>query len=196
MSNKSLVAKPNEINNEALTPLDEAIKIGDYIAKSRMFPEITDQAKAIVAILAGRELGVPPLAAVRGIHVIKGKVEIGAGLLAALIKQSNRYAYKIIKSDDMECLLVWSENIGGTWIAVGETKFTITDAKRAKLIKPDSNWEKFPRAMLFARAISEGQKKYCPDIGMGALYTPGEIPLDDEVIDITPAPTGVVIEMP
>jgi hypothetical protein len=188
MSNQSLIRKPLE-NSEMVTSLDDAIRIGDIVAKSKMFPEVTDQAKAVVAILAGRELGIAPMASLRGIHVIKGKVEVGAGLLAAMIKASGKYNYKVAtlpENEEKECLLLWSENIGGTWTLVGHSKFTIEDARRAKLIKPDSNWEKFPRAMLFARALTEGQRKHCPDIAIGAVYAEGEIPRDDDAIDLPP----------
>ena len=187
MSNQALIRKPFEDNDMMARDLNEAMKIGEIVAKSRMFPEVTDQAKAVVAILAGRELGIPPMASLRNIHVVKGKVEIGASLLAAMIRQSGKYNYKVVKSEDDECVLLWSENIGGAWTVHGQSKFTMADAKRAKLIKPDSNWEKFPRAMLFARAMTEGQKKYCPDIGIGAVYAPGEIS-ESDVIDITPEP--------
>jgi hypothetical protein len=190
MSNQSLIRKSFGINNdEMVTSLEDAIKIGEIVAKSRMFPEVTDQAKAVVAILAGRELGIPPMASLRGIHVIKGKVEIGAGLLAAMIQQSGKYKYEIRtpeSEEEKQCLLLWSENIGGAWTVIGHSCFTLNDAKRAKLIKPDSQWEKYPRAMLFARALTEGQKKFCPEIGIGAVYTDGEIPIDD-VIEIPTA---------
>lgn len=175
-------------SDEMVTSLDDAIRVGEIVAKSKMFPEVTDQAKAVVAILAGRELGIAPMASLRGIHVIKGKVEVGAGLLAAMIKASDKYNYVVSKHDEQECILIWRENIGGAWTTVGDSKFTMADAKRAKLVKPDSNWEKFPRAMLFARALTEGQKLYCPNIGIGAIYAPGEIAETDDVIEIESEP--------
>jgi len=194
MSMQALIPKPPEDNGLMVKDLDEALRIGEIVAKSRMFPEVTDQAKAVVAILAGRELGIPPMASLRNIHVIKGKVEIGASLLAAMIRQSGKYDYKVVKSEDDECILLWSENIGGAWTIAGQSKFTMLDAKRAKLVKPDSNWEKFPRAMLFARALTEGQKKYCPDIGIGAVYAPGEVS-EVDAIDIMPEPR-IVTDIP
>lgn len=174
MSNTSLIAvKPLE-STELVKSLEDALSLGEIVAKSGMFPDVTTQAQAVVKILAGRELGVPAMAALRGIHVIKGKAEIGAGLLAAMVKASGRYDYRVQEHSDQSCLLSWYENGN----PVGVSEFTMADAKRAKLLKPDSNWEKFPKAMLFARALTAGQRAYAPDIAIGAVYAEGEIPSD------------------
>ena len=49
------------------------------------------------------------------------------------------------------------------------------DASAAGLTNKD-NWKKYPRNMLFARAISNGQKWYAPDVYNGVtVYTPDEM---------------------
>src|SRR5215813_14065232 len=108
MPNLALTAKPFPVDDMAT--LEEAMKIGQIVAQSKLFPEIQDQAKAVVAILAGRELGIPPMASLRGIHVIKGKVEVSAGLIAAMIRASGRYDYRIIETTEKICRLAWSRN--------------------------------------------------------------------------------------
>ncbi|MCX7689084.1 MAG: hypothetical protein N2045_14060, partial [Fimbriimonadales bacterium] len=56
------------------------------------------------------------------------------------------------------------------------------DAKRAGLIgKAGGNWEKYPRAMLRARVVSEGVRTVFPGVIVG-LYTP------EEVRDFEPVP--------
>ena len=72
------------------------------------------------------------------------------------------------------CTILFKELEEGKWVAVGESKFTIEDAKRAGLIKPDSAWLKYPRAMLFSRAISQGARLFCPD-AIGGIYTNEEM---------------------
>ncbi len=183
MSQTSLIAITP---NTAITSLEDTLKLSEIAVASGMFPAIQDQAKAAMIILAGREIGVPPMAALRGMFVVKGKAEFHAGLLAALIKQSGKYDYNVVEHDDTKCVLCWYENKKG----VGRSQFTIEDAKRAGLIKPDSNWQKFPKAMLFARALTSGQRVYCLDIGLGAVYSPGEISenaeMDESSILIVP----------
>ena len=42
------------------------------------------------------------------------------------------------------------------------------------------NWRKYPKNMLFARAISNGVKWHCPDVMNGQpVYTPDEMGLGD-----------------
>ena len=63
-----------------------------------------------------------------------------------------------------------------------------------------ANWKNHPKAMMFARAISNGVRTYCPDVFSGMLvYTPDElnaqVRADGTVIDVDPA-TGEVTNMP
>lgn len=63
-----------------------------------------------------------------------------------------------------------------------------------------ANWKNYPKAMMFARAISNGVRTYCPDVFSGMLvYTPDElnaqVRADGTVIDVDPA-TGEVTNMP
>jgi hypothetical protein len=54
--------------------------------------------------------------------------------------------------------------------AVFDSPFTMQDARKAGLIKPGSGWEKFPRAMLFSKAMSQGARAVCPEV-IGGVYT-------------------------
>ncbi|NBO17384.1 MAG: hypothetical protein EBV07_00610 [Proteobacteria bacterium] len=54
---------------------------------------------------------------------------------------------------------------------IGNSTFTIEDAKKAGT----KNTDKFPRNMLFARAMSNGVKWYTPDVFAGPVYVPEEM---------------------
>ena len=60
----------------------EIMSMGKAFAESGMFPDIKSAAQAVVKIQAGAEIGIPPFAAMSGIHIIQGKPTIGAGLIA------------------------------------------------------------------------------------------------------------------
>jgi hypothetical protein len=62
---------------------------------------------------------------------------------------------------------------------VGESTFTIDDARRAKLAARDV-WQKYPKDMLRSRAITRGARTYCPDVFNGAIYTAEEITAEIE----------------
>lgn len=172
------------MNELMVTSFNETMQLGDVLAKSGFFQDSADAAKAIVKILAGRELGFGPVASMTGINVIKGKVSLSANLIAAAIKRSGRYNYRVSKLDDTTCTIKFFEGKD----EIGESTFTMNDAKAAGLAT--DNWRKFPRNMLFARAISNGAKWYCPDLSGGPLYTPDEL---GATID---GDTGEVIELP
>lgn len=133
-------------------------------------------AQAAVKIQAGMELGIPPFASMRGVNVIQGSVALSANLMAALVKKSGRYKYRVTVSSDERCLLTWFEREGSEWEQVGTSDFTIEEARNAGLVRGGSGWTKFPADMLFARALSRGFRRYCPDLGSGvAVYVEGEI---------------------
>ena len=158
----------------------------EMFASSGLFNDVKGMAQCFVKICAGRELGMPPFASMSGIHLISGKVSLGGGLIAAAIKRSGRYSYRISKNDAIECAIQFREMIGGQWEDIGQYSFTIIEAKQAGLLS-NPTWLKYPKAMLFNRAISGGARQHCPDIFGGPIYTPEELGADvDEHGDLAP----------
>ena len=145
----------------------EIMSIGKAFAESGMFPDIKSAAQAIVKIQAGAELGIAPFAAMSGIHIISGKPTIGAGVMAAMVKASGKYNYRVIAQTDKVCSIDYYEGAE----MIGTSTFTIEDAKKAGT----KNTDKFPRNMLFARAMSNGVKWYTPDVFAGPVYVPEEM---------------------
>jgi len=148
-------------------PINELMNMAKAFAESGMFADTKSAAQAIVKIQAGQEIGIPPFAAMTGIHIIQGKPTIGAGLIASRVKGSGKYDYKVIEASEKICSIDFYQ----AKEKIGNSTFTIEDAKKA-LTK---NIDKFPKNMLFARAISNGVKWYCPDIFSGPVYVPEEM---------------------
>jgi hypothetical protein len=148
-------------------PIAELMNMAKAFAESGMFADTKSAAQAIVKIQAGQEIGIPPFAAMTGIHIIQGKPTIGAGLIASRVKGSGKYDYRVVEASEKVCSIDFYQ--GAT--KIGNSTFTIEDARKA-LTK---NIDKFPKNMLFARAISNGVKWYCPDIFSGPVYVPEEM---------------------
>jgi hypothetical protein len=89
----------------------EIMSIGKAFAESGMFPDIKSAAQAIVKIQAGAELGIAPFAAMSGIHIIKGKPTIGAGIMASMVKASGKYNYRVVEQTDKKCSIDFSQGI-------------------------------------------------------------------------------------
>jgi hypothetical protein len=174
--------------------------LGKVLASSGYFSDTRDAAQAIVRVLAGRELGIGPISAMTGVYIVKGRVAIGANLMAAAVKRSGKYNYVVKEMSDAVCNIAFTEHGKD----IGESVFTLADAKKAGT----QNLDKFPRNMLFARAMSNGVRWFCPDVFDTAVYTPDELRSDQaqgatyepappappvntvtgEVIDDTPPP--------
>jgi hypothetical protein len=147
-----------------------------------MFSDIKSAQQAVVKIMAGAEMGISPFAAMSGIHIIQGKPTIGAGLMAARVKGFGKYDYKVLEHSDKICSIEYLQNN----ISLGVSTFTIEDAKKAGT----KNIDRFPKNMLFARAMSNGVKWYTPDIYENPVYVP------EEMEQVTEDTTAQVIETP
>lgn len=181
---------------------DELQRAAIALQESGYFSDVKSKAQAIVKVMAGAELGLPPFASMTGIHIIQGKPVLGANVLATLVKNDPRYDYRIYQSTDNECALNWYE--GGK--EVGMSSFTIEEAKDAGLTGKD-NWKKYPSDMLFARAISRGARRFAPGIfGGSPVYTPdemgadvdeeGNVVIESVIVDANPTPESGLPEQP
>ncbi len=176
----------NEITK--YTSIDELARTAKMLALSGYFSTQGNMdvqvAQLATRILAGNELGFGPFASVNNIYIIKGKPVIGANLMASAVKMNPRYDYRVTRLSDNECVITYYQ--GGDLL--GTSSFTMDNAKKAGLTSKD-NWKKWPRNMLFARAMSNGVRLHCPDVFNGnAVYTEDELESEEwSVVDI-PAP--------
>lgn len=117
-----------------------------------------------------KSIGVSPLEALNGgMYFVQGKVELTAGMMNQLIRQRGHSITKDKKSDDTICILHGKRaDNGDTWVE----SFSIEDAKKAGIYR--NQWIKYPKDMLFARALSRLARQLFPDVIKGC-YVQGEI---------------------
>ena len=161
--------------------LHDTIELGELLNQSGMFPGVTTKAQAVAKILLGRELGLGPVYSLLKIHLITmpgrpATLALSGELVAGLINRSKRYSYDIITHTNEECLI----NFKRDDVVGYPSKFTLQDARTAGLVKPESNWVKWPRAMLFNRTMTQGAKFFCPELLAGADV------LEDIGYDVSP----------
>jgi hypothetical protein len=156
--------------------------LGKVFAESGMFKDAKTQAQAIVKIIAGQEMGMAPVEAMRGLYVYDGRVSLAATTMAARLRQSGRYDFRVIQSSEKACEIeFWglqtdfssTDHSRKIWEKLGRSVWTIEMARDAGLLGKDV-WQKYPEDMLYSRAMSRGVKKYCPDIFGGPVYSPEE----------------------
>lgn len=158
--------------------IDDVNRIAEMMVKSGAFKDLKNVALAGVKILAGRDLGLNPVEAMRGLHVYDGQIELAAHLMAGRIKASGKYDYRVKEAGATGATVEFFEN----GESIGVSKFDEEDAKRADLLGK-KNWRSYPEDMYYARALSRGARRFCPDIFNGPIYAPGEI---SEEKDVTP----------
>jgi|GEM_PF-2763989 len=159
----------------------EIQSMGDAFYKSGYFKDVVSAAQALVKIQAGRELGLNPIYSMQNIIVINDNITSNANTLALLIKKSGKYDYRVVKNTDEETVIKFLQRSYEQWEEIGENSFSVKDAERAGLTGK-ATWKAYPKAMTFARALSQGARQHCPD-AIGGVY------LSEEIESIPAAPT-------
>lgn len=168
----NIVSKPRAPENPIarVGPDTSLADMAKMFAESGFFKDSRSVAQAGVKILAGRELNIPPVAAMTGIFIVKDKVMVGATVLAACVQRSGRFEYRVKRLDDTGCVLEFFDR----GESVGVSTFTAREATQAGLAGSQT-YRAYPRNMYFSRALSNGVKWYCPGVTAGPVYTPEEL---------------------
>lgn len=185
----------DDVRARALPPaalLEQVQAWGKLMAHSGFFADATHEAQAAVKVLFGLELGFTPGASMTGVHIIEGKPTLSANLQAQALRRSGRYDYRVVEHDNEHCILEFFEIVQGKRASLGTTEFTLDDADRAGLLgRGGRMWEKYPRNMLFSRALTNGIGWFCPDaFDVGKVYTADELKPDLEL-----GSTGEIIDV-
>lgn len=139
-------------------------------------------------ILAGREMGVPPMAALRSFYLIDGKLGMDASFVLGRMLAAGVTAEWL--RNDAECASVKLTRPGSPSYT---STFTKADAERAGLWGRGP-WAKYPAAMLRARAVTAGARAYAPDVFAGSVYTAEELRGGQDAPEESEAPPPVFIE--
>jgi len=167
------VSEPREMS------FSEMMQMGTELAKTGFLPDaIKNGAQAAAIILAGREMGMPPMRALRSLVLVKGKVTESADSQLARFKSDGGHA-KFTTLDETKAVL-WLRHPNGDEHT--ET-FTMDDAKRAGLTS-SGMYQKFAKPMLRSRAITAGLKSIGWEGGAG-VYDPSELAAPETQDDTT-----------
>ena len=142
--------------------------------KSGLFGVKTAEQAAALMLIAQAE-GTSPALALRDYHVISGRPTLKADAILARFQQAGGKV-RWIKLTEQEAVAVFSHPAGGDV----EINWTMEMARKAQLLG-NGTWQKYSRAMLRSRCISEGVRTVYPGVVCG-VYTPEEI----ESIDAAP----------
>jgi hypothetical protein len=166
-------------------------EMAKVLVESGFLPEaLNTWQKTLTVLLAGRELGVPPMQAIRGIHVVKGRPSLSAELMLALAYQ-NIPGFKFEVSGNEQVCKATAQRPGSNPVTIS---FSLSDAQRAGLARGD-NWTKYPAAMLRARATSAVLRIVAPDAIRG-IHTPDEIGASEREIEVSKLAAARGVDVP
>jgi len=184
---KPTMAKAYEPQNYA-----EAMAMAKTLAGSSLLGALKTPEAVFLVMATGAELGIPPTAALRSVHIVQGKPVLSADLIVAVCLRSPLCEYFTCKE---------STAVGATY----ETKrrgsgpvsntFTLDDAKAAGLAGKD-NWKNYGKAMLRHRAAAELARMVYPDLVLG-IYAEEEFaatPQEPEATSQTEAPRQEILD--
>lgn len=146
--------------------VEEAWRMAEWLSKSSLLPGALrgKPSDVLVVMMKGRELGLQPMVAFSSIHVIDGKPNCSAELLAGLVKASPACEYfQMIDSSDEQA--VFESKRRGAPKPV-RMAWTAKQAEAAGLLGKD-NWKRHRGAMLRARCIAALCRAEWQDVTMG-----------------------------
>lgn len=145
------------------------VKLSEYISETEFVPDAMRRRPAAVAaaILTGRELGLPPMVALRHLYIIKGKVGQSAELMRALIQRAG-HEINYVETSDTRCVVTGRRKDEQETTKV---QFTAEDARNAGI-----DLRGYAADKLVARATSRLARRKFADVIMG-------LPTVDELED-------------
>lgn len=137
------------------------IQMAEILVKSGMLPkELNTSAKVFMIMQQGKELGLEPMQSINNIYIVNGRTGITSNLMVALIERSGG-SINIKDWTKEKCVIEFMRDEK----VLGVSEYTMDEAKEAGLLmtasgKIPTNWKKYPKEMLKARAVARGSRIY------------------------------------
>jgi len=155
--------------------IDSDIRLAKALAASGFYKDIRDAAAGVVKLRIARELGLG-LKGISDVHIVEGKPTLSYQAILGMVRaytgphNTDRYSFRYLRRDE-ECVEIeWT--INGE--VIGVSKCDTEDAKRMG-VASRGTWQKYPRQMRTARAVTEGVNAFMPEVIGGSIYTPDEL---------------------
>ena len=145
-------------------------RVAPAMHQARFFGGVTSPAAAMAIMLTGYELGLPPAASFRFVHVIDGRPALSPkGALAVLRRSGLLDRLEIVEAPGA-CTVAMRRRGGESF----SLTWTLEDARRAGVIRPNGGWDRYPQNMLRWRAIGYVADVLFPDV-LGGLHRADEV---------------------
>jgi len=184
-----------EIEVRPQASLPAKVQYARELANSGLLPSAyrRNPANVLYALEYGEMLGLSPMAAITGVHVIEGKPSASAGLISALVRRAGHKLRVTGNGTTATCTIIRSDDPDYPFTVTWTLKRNPDDnpsAEAAQLLGKDI-WKKYPASMLKSRAITQCARDACEEALFGLHYTPEELGAEvdedgallDEIVD-------------
>lgn len=163
------------ISKEPYRILSDVYDLSTKLANTEFVPaSLRGKPAAIAAcVLAGRELGIGPMSSLQNLIVIDGRPSMTSLLMRQLIFAAG-HSIHYAESTDFRCVVKGRRRGEEEWTTI---TWTMDQAKKAGL-DTKTNWRKYPKQMLQARATGELARLAFADCLGGMGY------LEDELVEV------------
>lgn len=165
---KKLANGTNKGKIMQLMPFDQKLQLAKAFADSKLFG-MTDPNQVLALMAICESEGIHPAKAVQEYHIIQGRPALKADAMMARFQAAGGKVNWEVYTDERVTGSFSHPNGGSLSVT-----WTIEQARSIGLVKPGSGWQKFPRAMLRSRCISEGIRSVYPGSVTG-FYSPEEV---------------------
>jgi hypothetical protein len=149
----------------------QAAQVAQSIAKTSFAGQLRGKPEEVTAvILAGNELGLKPMAALKSIDVIQGTPALRAHAMRGLVLAAG-HEIELVESSPENCLMRGRRKGSERW---QEVEWTMQRAAQLGLTGKEQ-WKKQPQTMLIARATGEICRLIASDVLHGMPYAAEEI---------------------
>lgn len=150
--------------------LPERMEYARALSASGLLPEAyrAQPANVLLAVETGVALGLHPMAAIQGIHVIKGRPVLGAALVGALVRRAGHRLR--ISWDGVVATATIQRHDDPEYQYVAEWDM---ERARAAGLAGSATYRAHPAQMLKARAVTEVARDACPEV-LAGLYSDAE----------------------
>lgn len=153
----------------ALVPqsLDGAMQLAVWLAKSSFLPESLrgKEGDIFCLVLAGVELGLPPMAALRGLYIVNGKTAMESKTKAAVCIQRGAALY-FRRTEYTPLATTWETQRRGEAEA-RLSRYTRKEADEAGLLRKQGPWQQYTQRMISHRALGWLCDDTYPDVVLG-----------------------------
>lgn len=160
---------------------EELYRLGQVLYKSGLFEDVKDEAQAVVKILRGQEMGIPPTTAMSAFDLIQKKLFIKPWAIAAKINACGYGSYRVLAQTAEACTIRFARKYPGEgWQPCPDVTYTFAEALAHGLTTRSGHWKASPANMLYMRAMGRGGAMYFPELLAGLTPPQEDTPVTEE----------------